>query len=95
MDEATTVDRAEEAAEVGRVLRLELARKVKPGLSRDRRIIPVLDQLDDAAKPLRSLIGRFIFEKFPQHLEQRARRSSFAIQSERRQLKKMLRGPRL
>lgn len=66
--------------------------RVKPeDEARQSHIDALLDQIDDAMKPLRSHIGRLVWEPRPDAEDRALREASALLQYERRQLKKMRR----
>lgn len=56
---------------------------------RQSHLAQLLDEIDDAMKPIRSHIGRLVHDPIPDAQERDLRAASAALQYERRQLKKM------
>ncbi len=92
--EQTTQDvaAAEREHEAALTLRKKLRWKSKPGTQRrERDIGRRISAIDCAMKPLRSHIGKLVWEPIPDELEGRLRAASRALQADRKQLKKMRR----
>lgn len=83
---------AARTAEYANTLRAELRGRTTPtDPERVEQIDAMLEQLRLAMIPVRSLIGKQVWEPIPSHEEKALRDASAACQYERRQLKKMLR----
>lgn len=83
---------AEQEHEAALKLRRRLRWKSKPGTQkRERDIGRRISAIDCAMKPLRSHIGKLVWEPIPDELEDRLRAASRALQADRKQLKKMRR----
>lgn len=79
-------------AERSNALRTKLRWRSKPGgTKRERDIGRRLNAIDAAMKPLRAHIGRLAWEPLPAALDETLRETSRALQTERKQLKKMRR----
>lgn len=84
------VREGEDGARVAADLRARLRFKTKPGEpGREQDIARMLDALDYAMKPVRSLIGRALWEPIPDEHENALRAVSKRLGYERKQLKKM------
>jgi len=89
-------DIREQIAEAQRVLvtatstRIRLRRKLKRDHSgRQEAIAAILEAIDAAMKPIRSISGRMNWQAFPEDLCEAVPEVSSSLQYERRQLKKM------
>jgi hypothetical protein len=96
MSELTQIEQdiAEGQAEAATAneLRKRLRWRAKPGSAkRERDIERRLRAIDAAMKPLRAHIGRLAWEPLPDATDNALRETSHALQSERKQLKKMRR----
>ena len=81
---------ANAAATIAADARVSLRRRTQPGdPERAEAIERALSNLAAAMTPLRSAIGRLVWEPLPDALEQRLRDASARCQYERRQLRKM------
>lgn len=70
----------------------ELRWQAKPGdPAREAELHRVLRLIDDVMRPIRSAIGKLVWEPISDRDERRLRATSKALQYERRQLKKMRR----
>ncbi len=79
-------------ADRSNALRKKLRWRSKPGnMKRERDIGRRLSAIDVAMKPLRAHIGRLAWEPLPDDLDEALRETSRALQTERKQLKKMRR----
>lgn len=88
----TDIEAAEGVRQEAATWRAENRWKVKADdPDRQAALGSILDQIDDVMVPLRSHIGRLIWEPVQQELETRLREVSTGLQYERRQLKKMRR----
>jgi hypothetical protein len=84
------LDRAEEAVAEARAVRHALRWKVeKSDPGRKAQIEDELDNVAEAMAPIRSYIGRLMFEPLPDALEARLRDVSKQLQHQRRALKRM------
>lgn len=89
---AKAVAAAEREHEAALSLRKRLRWRTKPGTQkRERDIGRRISAIDVTMKPLRSYIGRLVWEPIPDELEARLRAASLALQKDRKQLKKMRR----
>lgn len=88
------IEAAEKVGSEATTLRRQLRKAGGPSPQRDAKILPMLDDIDSVMRPLRSFIGHFQYESFGTRTERRATDASSGLQYERKQLKKMLAGPR-
>ena len=80
------------AADEAAAVRRDLRRTVTPGApDRERLIADTLRLLGEAMEPVRSLIGRFVWQPCPEATEASLREASARLQYERKQIKKMRR----
>lgn len=89
------IERAEQAAEAARLVREDLRWNSEPGdTERERTIRAQLEKLRKAMAPIRSAIGKLIWDDACADREGDLRRVSAALQYNQKQLKKMKRRAR-
>lgn len=82
----------EAAAEDVRLTRERLRRTEKPGTpDREEALEQALGEIDTAMRPIRSLLGKVVWEPVPEEQEDALRAASKQLGYERKQLKKMRR----
>jgi polyhydroxyalkanoate synthesis regulator phasin len=86
------VDHGGDIAAEAQFLRDELAKNSTPGTSdREQKLEAKIRQIDEAMRPIRSMIGRLPHVEISADVESSLRVTSANLQYERRQLKKMQR----
>jgi hypothetical protein len=87
----TLVDRAEAAAaEAERLRKFYRRRHKRTSELRVKQLTAALEDLTEAAAPVRSAMGRLPYMRISAALEERLRDTSLSLQSERRKISKML-----
>lgn len=86
------IERGKEVAAAVAEARRAMRWRVTPGdPTREDTIAASISMIDDAMRPIRSAIGKLVWEPLPARQERALRETSKALQYERRQLKKMRR----